>query len=59
MKYTYQEFCIIRQINELGVQPNMYINVLSNTIATMKQRSEVNQHGIDMLQSLINKLKGK
>ena len=59
MKYTYQEFCIIRQINELGVQPNMYIDVLSNTIAAMKQQSEVNQHGIDMLQSLINKLRSK
>ena len=59
MKYTYQEFCIIRQINELGVQPNMYIDVLSNTIETMKQQSEVNQHGIDMLQNLINKLRSK
>ena len=59
MKYTYQEFCIIRQINELGVQPNMYIDVLSNTIAAMKQQSEVNQHGIDMLKSLINKLRSK
>ena len=57
MKFAYEEFSVIRQMQDLGVQPNDYMFTLHHTAGNLI--ADNNHDGAKMLECLIEKLKGK
>ena len=57
MKFTYGEFSVIRQMQDLGVQPNDYLFTLHHAVGNLI--AENNHDGVKMLECLIEKLESK
>ena len=54
MKFTYEEFSVIKQMQDLGVQPNDYLFTLHHAVGNLV--AENNQDGVRMLECLIEKI---
>ena len=57
MRFTHEEFCIIRQMQSLGVQPNDYLFILHHALGNAI--AENNRDGASMIEKLIEKLESK